>query len=41
LLICLEGKTLTDQHVESAFYPHRSANQHFTPAHGYQQKYLV
>jgi len=27
LLICLEGKTLTDQHVESAFYPHRSANQ--------------
>jgi len=32
LLICLEGKTLTDQHIESAFYPHRSANQHFTPA---------
>src|SRR6218665_4024024 len=27
LLICLEGKTLTDQHIESAFYPHRSANQ--------------
>src|SRR6218665_3605447 len=32
LLICLEGKTLTDQHSESAFYPHRSANQHFTSA---------
>ena len=27
LLICLEGKTLTNQHIESAFYPHRSANQ--------------
>jgi len=27
LLICQEGKTLTGQHIESAFYPHRSANQ--------------
>jgi len=27
LLICLEGKTPTDQHSESAFYPHWSANQ--------------
>ena len=32
LLICLEGKTLADQHSESTFYPHRSADQHFTPA---------
>ena len=27
LLICTEGKTLTDQHIESVFYPHWSANQ--------------
>src|SRR6218665_2828827 len=27
LLIQIGGKTLTDQHIESAFYPHRSANQ--------------
>src|SRR6218665_1563231 len=37
LLIWLEDKTLTNQHSESAFYPHRSANQQISKSAFYQR----